>query len=302
VNYRIVYSVLLIGSLSIGFLSGCGGTPQKTVTIPDPKVGEVLLTQQYVAENLKDYSVWLAGTVVNSIRSSAFGDTSAKLVAQQASAVCGFESIPINLDEDFVPKEFSTTFVDCVQDKGTYFEIKNGTFSIADENDDDPKVGATSGVTSRATNLSFDFYDRNDDGSLGNAQLTIKDTWDFTISKLGNTGALNYRLTMIGTKPGTKTGKGVLEFAGQYEVAGDANRNDYDNASITGATGVFTMNDTAKFNMSIDTLTFVNTCQATPTDGEFNLSDGANTFTLEFAGCENVIYKLNGETLFSPVQ
>ncbi len=296
-KYRIVYSVLLIG-----FLSACGRAPQTTVTVPEPNVGDVPLTQQYVEENLKDYSLWLANTVVNSIRSSGF-ETPAALMAQQAGAACGFEGIAVvNTDDDSVPKDFTTKFENCFQDKDTYIEIKNGEFHIEDVNDNDPIKGPRSGVTSRATDLTFDFYTRNGDGSQGEPQLTLKDTWNFTIGTVGDMGAMNYRLTMVATKPGIRSIKGVLELAGEYAINGDGDRNDFDKAAITGAAGELVIDNKAKFKASVDNLAFVEDCPATPTDGSLSLSDGNNTLTLEFSGCEQVLYSYNGNPLFAPAE
>ncbi len=295
-KYRFVYSVLLIG-----LLSACGRAPQTTVTVPEPEIGEVSLTQQYITDNLKDYSVWLAGTVVNSIRSSGFEVTppppKAGLTAQQELAPCGFEGIVVTDDDkDTVPKIFSTTFKNCVQDKDTYKEVKNGDFQIEDLNDAD----AESGVRSRATNLSFDFL--NTGTGETNSRLTFQDTWDFTITKSGDTGSLAYVLTLTGTKPGSSSITGRLTLSGVYTATSDNDANDFDNATLNEAGGKLVLNNTAAFNATFADLAFEDGCQASPTSGTLTLSDNTNQLVVTFTGCETVTYGYNGVAIFEPAQ
>jgi hypothetical protein len=304
VKYSFVYSFLLIG-----LLSACGRAPQTPVNVPaKPEVGAVPLTEQYAAATLKDYSRWLASTVVNSIRGSAFEKIAsvnpANLTAQQVSSVCGFESETyqdVDQDEDSIQATFETTFVECLQDKGSYYEVKNGQISIQDSDDND----AESGFSSRATNLTFEFYERGQEGTQDSKQLTLQDNWDFSLLKEGKTGSLAYVLTMIATdhKGSGATTKGRLALAGEYQVLADANgfdRNDYDNAVIKSASGDLVINDNAAFTVTTENLQFSDTCLATPLAGKLTLSDNTHTFSLEFAGCETVNYSYNGVPVFAP--
>lgn len=297
-KYGIIFSIFFIS-----LLSACGRAPQTT-----PKVGNTPLTQQYASDNLKDYSKWLANTVVNSIRSSAFEKElepkpiRGNLTAQQESSVCGFEEDTYkdnDNDGDSVQANFQTTFVSCLQDKGTYYEIKNGQIWIEDADDNEVE----SGMRSRATDLIFDFYNRGETGSQDSQQLRLEDTWDVTVLKNSNRGSLSYTLTMTATdyrRDVPASVKGVLTVAGVYEALADKDsvfdNNDYDNAVIESASGELLINDKAAFSVTLENLQFAETCLATPVGGKFKLSDNSNTFTLEFAGCETVTYTYNGSS------
>lgn len=258
------------------------------------------MTFEYSEKNLKDYSVWLAGTVVNSIRSSGFETSApANLAAQQETPVCGFEGIKIDdIDQDMVPKIFSTIFKDCKQDRGGYIEVKKGDFQIEDLDDGN----AESGVRSRAKNLIFDFYAPGADTTLVQPQLTFQDTWDFTVSKSEDTGALAYVLTMIGSKPGVQPVKGALSLAGEYAATADSDKNDFDNAVITQASGKLIIDDNAAFSATLENLEFVDSCQASPVGGKMTLGDNTNTLTVEFTDCETVVYSYNGKPAFEQPQ
>jgi hypothetical protein len=287
VKYGIVYSVLLMG-----LLSACGRAPQTTVTVPQPKVGETPLTEQYVKDNLQDYSKWLASTVVNSLRSSGIEKSPPAFEAQQEDdSDCGFKTNEGlgDVDMDSVPVNFQRTFVNCSQDKGFYIEVKNGFVHIQD---------AESGLRSQAKDLVFDFDAKNEDRTI-QRQLELRDTWDFAVTKSGDSGALAYVLTMVATtfeggNP-TKTSKGTLNLAGVYSALGDGDLNDYDNGIINEAEGVLTLNDEAAFNAVIVDLQFSVNCQATPVSGSLNLDDGAdNRLEIIFNGCETLSYLYNG--------
>jgi hypothetical protein len=303
VKYNILFSIFLIS-----LLSACGRAPQE---VPQPKIGDTALTQQYAGDNLKDYSKWLASTVVNSIRGSAFEEVAevdslkSKLLAQQADSVCGFE--PTNDPEEFkdadldkVMKIFQRTFVNCEQDKGSHIEIKNGQIWIEDSNDDD----AESGLRSRAVDLTFDFLDKFNNRAQ---QLKFQDTWDFTILKDSNRGSLSYALTMIATdyqRASETSVRGQLSLTGVYEAVADKNggfdKNDYDNAVISNASGELLVNDKDAFGVTLENLQFSETCLATPVSGKLSLSDNTNVFIVEFAGCEAATYSYNGNMVFAP--
>lgn len=307
-KHSFVYSLLLIG-----LLSACGRPPQAVnVPTPKPKVGDVLLTEQYAADNLKDYSMWLASTVVNSIRGSVFEKVPESvpggLMAQQSSSVCGFEPGKFNdyqdNDGDGVEANFRRTFVNCEQDKGNYIELKNGQIWIQDA--DDKK--AESGFKSVATDLTFDFFDKFSSVQR-DQQLKLQDTWEFTIEKSeGKSGSLAYVLTLVGTGYENNSAltavKGTLALAGEYTAVADSNgsfdSNDYDNGIIDNASGELIMNGAAAFNATLEALTFSDSCQATPVSGAMILGDGTNTFRIDFDGCEAMTYSLNGTTVFAP--
>ncbi len=309
----VMYSVFMI--LVGGLLAACGRTTEPPVTPTTPKVGDTVLSPEYVNDNLKDYGKWLANTVVNSVRSSGFEDPptlAGSLMAQQTRD-CGFDSKDgwSDQDGDYVQNNYERIFVSCNQDRGGYTEVKNGYFQVQDEDDNN----AESGLRSRAQDLTFDFYVPNTGGILEH-QLRFQDTWDFALTRTPASTTpsydLKYALTFVATKvSGGQFGrswKGVLDVSGSYspttdkdlkEILKENDKNYYDNGVIQGASGLMIMDDKAAFAVAFD-LEFANTCQATPVAGTLRIDDGTNKLELTFSGCENVTYFYNGVDMAAP--
>lgn len=172
------------------------------------------------------------------------------------------------------------------EDKLLFIQVTNGSVNINEANDNDPK----SGFTSKATNLSFDFYANKGGGTKGNQLFHIVDNWDVTVGVTSTSASV--ALTSFSNGAQDKTWNGSLQFKGSYVPDNDGNLDNFD-AGTVNLTGTLVLNDFA-LNETVTNLKFNSSCTAGAVGGKVRFDDGLGNFLeLTYTGCNTGTFTYN---------
>jgi len=254
------------------------------------KVGDKPLTQAQ-ADNLKIVAPYLGSAMVSGIRGGGQGTASQSARQSFVSGTCS-ASVFTDNDKDKIPVGYSATFKDCTEDKLLFIQVTNGSVNINDSNDSDPN----SGFTSKASNLSFDFYERAAANTKGKQFFRIVDNWDVTVGVTSTSASVDckFSLALTSFKNGVqdKTWNGSLDFKGSYVPKNDGNLDNFDAGTIN-LNGTLVLGDFA-LNETVTDLKFNASCTAGPVSGKIRFDDGLGNFLeLTYTGCNTGTFTYN---------
>jgi hypothetical protein len=283
--------LLLVSALGVSLLAACNTTPP---------VGNKPMTQS-TADGLKLVAPGFISATVNGFRERDQAQQASERARIQAGPGCTFSASgnTTDADKDKVPVSLSAAYTNCALDYLAVYAVKNGSASIADDDDNNPK----SGFTTKATNLGVTYYTKNG-SALGNPLLGFVNSWDFNLKNVNDNYTVAYKydatLTTYVKDSSTvdKTFKLGLSANGSYVPTSDGDTDNFNAGTINFAGNITYTNDKNEvfvLNLTYTNLTFDAACKAGPTGGKVRFDDGTNNNFLEavYTGCNTGTLQFN---------